>query len=39
MTAILVIGAYGRAKISEFIFGGTRRAVFSTTDYPVLLSR
>lgn len=36
---ILVMGAYGRSKTSEFIFGGSTRTVLSAADFPILLSR
>jgi nucleotide-binding universal stress UspA family protein len=36
---MLVMGAYGRSKISEFIFGGVTRAVLSAAELPLLLSR
>ena len=36
---ILVMGAYGHSKISEFIFGGATRAVLQGAELPVLLSR
>lgn len=36
---MLVMGAYGRSKISEFIFGGVTRAVLGAAKVPVLLSR
>jgi nucleotide-binding universal stress UspA family protein len=36
---LLVMGAYGHSKISEFIFGGVTRTMFASADFPVLLSR
>ena len=36
---LLVMGAYGRSKISEFVFGGATRAILDAADFPVLLSR
>lgn len=36
---MLVIGAYGRPKISEIVFGGATRAVLTDADIPILLSR
>lgn len=36
---ILVMGAYGHSKISEFIFGGATHAVLQGAELPVLLSR
>ena len=36
---LLVMGAYGHSKISEFIFGGATRTMFANADFPVLLSR
>jgi nucleotide-binding universal stress UspA family protein len=36
---ILVMGAYGHSKISEFIFGGATRTVLQGAELPVLLSR
>lgn len=36
---MLVMGAYGHSKISEFIFGGATRAVLRRAELPVLLSR
>jgi nucleotide-binding universal stress UspA family protein len=36
---MLVMGVYGRSKISEFIFGGATRAVLSAAELPLLLSR
>jgi nucleotide-binding universal stress UspA family protein len=36
---MLVMGVYGRSKISEFIFGGATRAVLSAAELPLLLSQ
>ncbi|WP_372396302.1 universal stress protein [Azospirillum sp. HJ39] len=36
---MLVMGAYGRPRISEFVFGGTTRTVLAKADTPILLSR
>ncbi len=36
---MLVMGAYGRSKISEFVFGGATRAVLAGAEFPILLSR
>jgi nucleotide-binding universal stress UspA family protein len=35
---MLVMGAVGRSRISEFVFGGATRTVLGATDLPVLLS-
>ena len=36
---LLVMGAYGRPRISEFVFGGTTRTVLAKANTPILLSR
>ena len=36
---LLVMGAYGQSKISEFIFGGATRTMLAKADIPILLSR
>lgn len=36
---MLVMGAYGHSKITEFVFGGATRAMFEHAELPVLLSR
>lgn len=36
---LLVMGAMGRSRISEFVFGGAMRTVLETMNLPVLLSR
>lgn len=36
---MLVIGAVGRSRIGEFIFGGATRTILGNADLPVLLSR
>lgn len=36
---MLVMGAVGRSRVSEFVFGGATRTVLGTADLPVLLSR
>jgi nucleotide-binding universal stress UspA family protein len=36
---MIVMGAYGRSKISEFIFGGATRTILESAEVPVLLSR
>jgi nucleotide-binding universal stress UspA family protein len=36
---MLVMGAVGRSRISEFVFGGATRTVLGTADLPILLSR
>lgn len=36
---MLVIGAYGHSKISEFVFGGATRFILSAAEIPILLSR
>lgn len=35
---LLVMGAYGRTRISEFVFGGTTRTVLAKAGLPILLS-
>lgn len=35
---MLVIGACGRSRISEFVFGGTTRTVLTRAELPILLS-
>ena len=35
---LLVMGAYGRSRLSEMIFGGTTRYVLNHLDRPVLMS-
>ncbi len=36
---MLVMGAVGRPRVSEFVFGGATRTVFGAAELPVLLSR
>lgn len=36
---MLVMGAYGHSKISEFVFGGATREVLRRAELPILLSR
>lgn len=36
---MLVMGAVGRSRVSEFVFGGATRTVLGAADVPVLLSR
>jgi nucleotide-binding universal stress UspA family protein len=36
---LLVMGAYGRPKISEFIFGGVTHSMLDAADFPILLSQ
>jgi nucleotide-binding universal stress UspA family protein len=36
---MLVVGAVGRARISEFVFGGATRTVLGAANLPILLSR
>lgn len=36
---MLVIGAYGRSRVSEFVFGSATRTLLSNIERPVLLSR
>ncbi|WP_265518888.1 universal stress protein [Nitratireductor luteus] len=36
---LLVMGAYGRSRISEFVFGGVTRAMLQTMTVPTLMSR
>lgn len=36
--SMLVMGAYGRSRLSEILFGGTTRHVLKSVDRPVLLS-
>lgn len=36
---MLVMGAVGRSRISEFIFGGATRTVLGAAELPILLSR
>jgi nucleotide-binding universal stress UspA family protein len=36
---LLVMGAYGHSYVSEWMFGGVTRTVFSEADLPVLMSR
>lgn len=36
---LLVMGAMGRPRISEFVFGGATRMVLDTANLPLLLSR
>jgi nucleotide-binding universal stress UspA family protein len=38
MSDLLVMGAYGRSRFREFVFGGATRTILSTTNIPVLLS-
>lgn len=35
---LLVMGAYGRSKVREFILGGATATILSSTEIPVLLS-
>jgi len=35
---LIVIGGYGRARLSEFVFGGVTRALSRVSDIPVMLS-
>lgn len=35
---LLVMGAMGRARVSEFIFGGATRTVFRSSNVPLLVS-
>jgi nucleotide-binding universal stress UspA family protein len=35
---LVVMGAYGHSRFTEFIFGGATRHVFRTLDVPVLMS-
>lgn len=35
---LLVMGAYGRTRLSEFVFGGTTRTVLAKAGLPILLS-
>ena len=35
---LLVMGAYGHSRFTEFIFGGATRAVIQSLDMPVLMS-
>lgn len=36
---LLVVGAYGRSRISEFVFGGVTRTMLACAPCPILLSR
>jgi len=36
---LLVMGAYGHSYVSEWMFGGVTRTVFSEAELPVLMSR
>ncbi|HWA48932.1 MAG TPA: universal stress protein [Dongiaceae bacterium] len=36
---LLVMGAYGQSRISEFVFGGATRTVLGAASVPILLSR
>lgn len=36
---MLVMGAYGRSKASEFIFGGATRTLLGNSEVPILLTR
>lgn len=38
-TDLIVMGAYGRSRISEFIFDGMTREMLATGAIPVLMSR
>lgn len=35
---LIVMGGYGRSRISEFIFGGVTREILTSADRPVLMS-
>lgn len=35
---LIVMGGYGRSRMSEFIFGGMTREMLRTADYPVLMA-
>lgn len=35
---LIVIGGYGRARLSEFVFGGVTRALSRVSDIPVFMS-
>ncbi len=35
---LIVIGGYGRARLSEFVFGGVTRSLSRVSDIPVLMS-
>lgn len=35
---LVVMGAYGRSRIREFVFGGTTRTMLDQTEIPVLLA-
>lgn len=36
---MLVMGAYGQSRISEFVFGGATRTILSNVERPLFLSR
>lgn len=36
---LLVMGAYGRSRMSEFVFGGVTRSTLQTTTVPTLMAR
>jgi nucleotide-binding universal stress UspA family protein len=38
LSDLLVMGAYGRSRFREFVFGGATRTILNTTNVPVLLS-
>jgi nucleotide-binding universal stress UspA family protein len=35
---LVVMGGYGRSRLSEFIFGGLTREMLQTSDIPVLMA-
>lgn len=38
LSDLLVMGAYGRSRMREFVLGGATRTILNTTNIPVLLS-
>jgi len=36
---LIVMGAYGRSRMREFVFGGTTRTMLEYTDTPILMAR
>ena len=36
---LLVLGAYGHSRLTEFVFGGVTRTALRRSELPVLMSR
>ncbi|ANH08798.1 hypothetical protein shn_32250 (plasmid) [Shinella sp. HZN7] len=36
---LIVMGAYGQPKVSEFVFGSATKTLLSSSETPILLSR